>query len=59
MENAVLSRVGAEFINLFLCQIHFSSSSQILAVLSSFFQLALLARGFSMRILQFGIKKLV
>ncbi len=57
MENAVLSRVGAEFINFFLRQIHFASSGQILATLSSFFQLPLPARGFSIMILQFGFKK--
>jgi len=56
-KNAVLSRVGVKFINLLLYQIHFTGSGQILATLSSFFWLALLARGFSIKILQFGFKK--
>jgi hypothetical protein len=56
-KNAVLSRVGIKFINLLLYQIHFTSSGQILAMLSSFFQLPLPVRGFSIMILQFGFKK--
>ncbi len=44
MEKHSFLRVGAEFINFFLRQIHFAGSSQILATLSSLFQLDLAAR---------------